>query len=334
MNNVLKNSGVWITWERQTRNRSASSYLEVPLFEILSKSSSRIIRYFYCARKTINILKRHRPRIVFVQNPSVVLSILAILARKFFNFRLVIDAHNAGVYGPERFHYLLTAINRFIIRSADTVLVTNSDLASYVKLVGGTPIVLPDPLPKIQSSLQKNSPSDSRMRAKAFCITSWSDDEPFLEIISACQSFKDQIDIIFSGNYRKIKNSLPSDLPENVHLLGFIGEEDFWNEILSSDFCIDLTKRSDCMVCGAYESVSAEKPIILSNTDVQRQYFQKGVVFCENTREGIVAGIEEMITNLDHYRLEISKLKREILEKERSDRAFLINKFLELEKAQ
>ncbi len=326
MTSELKQKGIWITWERQTRNQSASSYIDVPLFEIIYPESRPVLRYLRSSLKTIRLLTRHNPKYVFSQNPSIVLSILTVVLKRIASYKVIIDAHNSGIYGAENKTGLIKTINKFIIRSADAVIVTNSHLANYVHSVGGTPIVLPDPLPQLSINRNPAPPATTLQRKlKALCITSWSMDEPFLNILDAASNFEQEIDFYFSGNFHKVKTEIPDCLPDNIKLLGFIDEKDFFYHLFTSDFCIDLTNRSDCMVCGAYESIAAEKPIILSNTDVQKRYFSKGAVFCENTSTGISDAIKTMVVNVKSLKNEAEELKHEILEREDNNRKIILD---------
>jgi len=330
MEDNLKDQSVWITWERQTRNRSASSYLDIPLFEIDHSRSTRIYRYFICSLKTVSIFFKKRPRFLFVQNPSVVLGVLAIFLKSLSRTTVIVDAHNSGIHGPENGNSLITKINKFIIKKADAVIVTNSHLASYVYSIGGTPIVLPDPLPQLGTCLNFDAGFANQNKLKVLCITSWSMDEPFLNLLEAASNFKQDIDFYFSGNYRKVKDEIPTTLQDNIKLLGFIDEKDFFHHLYTSDFCIDLTDRSDCMVCGAYESISAEKPIILSNTDVQKRYFSKGAVFCDNTSIGISNAIKIMAANHKQLKKEAEALRSEILQREENNKSIILRQIKNL----
>lgn len=330
MEDSLKEQSIWITWERQTRNRSASSYLDIPLFEIDHSRSTRILRYFKCSLKTVSVFFKKRPHFLFVQNPSVVLGILAIFLKALSRTTVIVDAHNSGIHGPENGNSLIKTINKFIIKTADAVIVTNSHLASYVHSIGGTPIILPDPLPQLSINLDLEPDFATQKKLKALCITSWSMDEPFLNILDSASNFKQDIDFYFSGNFRKVNNEIPNTLPDNIKLLGFIDENDFFHHLYTSDFCIDLTNRSDCMVCGAYESISAEKPIILSNTDVQKRYFSKGAVFCDNTSIGISDAIKIMAANHKQLKGEAEALRSEILEREANNKNIILGQIRNL----
>jgi len=88
---------IWITWENQRRNKGISLALDWPLHELLFHKPG-IIRYLLSIFGTIKLVMKNRPRILAVQNPSMVLAVLALVMRNFFNYRTIIDAHNAGIY--------------------------------------------------------------------------------------------------------------------------------------------------------------------------------------------------------------------------------------------
>ena len=64
------------------------------------------------------------------------------------------------------------------------------------------------------------------------------------------------------------------------------------------------------MVCGAYEGLAANKPLILSKTKVLIEYFSDGVIHTENTSKEIFKSIQEAITNLPDLNVKIDSLKR------------------------
>lgn len=312
---------VWITWERQTRNRSASSYLGIPLSEIVCSEHSVLFRYVKSIYATLKLIMLRKPRYVFVQNPSVVLSLLGLVCSKIFRFSLIVDAHNSGVDFEGRFNRLINFANRVIIRNAKFIIVTNEDLANVVSAEGGKPLILPDPLPVLPAPELSNNNGFSQAQKdtslNALCITSWGEDEPIEELIAAADSFSHSVEFYFTGNYRKASlYTSPEAFPKNVHLLGFVDESVYFALLRECDFTIDLTMRADCLVCGAYESVAAGKPVLLSDTRPQRSYFDKGAVFCKTDREGIQEGLNEMLGDLDQNKELIEVLKSEILERE------------------
>lgn len=106
------------------------------------------------------------------------------------------------------------------------------------------------------------------------------------------------------------KNRLNRDeVPSNVVLTGFVPTKDYQNLLRSADIGMVLTSQEDCLVCGGYESVSAEKPLILSDTEVLREYFDKGTVFTGNNANDIAGAIKLAIKNRYALEKNIRKLK-------------------------
>jgi glycosyltransferase involved in cell wall biosynthesis len=276
---------VWITWERQPRNRSMSAGLGIPLFEVLTQRKS-LARFAHCIFETMRIIRTHRPRVIVCQNPSIVLTVLLLVLRPVFGFRLAIDAHFGGVdagNGSKAPQSLLDWCNR----SADLVIVTNPAHAQHIQRVGGSAFVCPDPLPDLsryESEQLQTSPK------QIFLVCSYDRDEPFREVFDAVKALQDEgFRLLVSGNYRKAGLS-PEDFP-HVELLGFVSEADYYRHMLRSEIVIDLTENDNCLVCGAYEALAANKPLVLSDTTALRSYFQGGVVFTQNKAGEIAAAL-------------------------------------------
>jgi len=62
-------------------------------------------------------------------------------------------------------------------------------------------------------------------------------------------------------------------MSDNLTLTAFIDDNAYVTLLYSCDLIVDLTTREDCLVCGAYESVSAEKPLLLSDTTALRVFW-------------------------------------------------------------
>lgn len=273
----------WITWEIQTRNRSMAENLEIPLYELIS-NKGRILRYLSLGIKTLSIMRRYK--IIFVQNPSIVLSFIASIIKFFSKKQLIVDAHNSGVFPLEGRNRFLNAITRFICRTADSVIVTNNSLAKQVSSWGGNPIVLPDPLPNFNDTLTSKEYNERFI----FFICTWASDEPYQEVIQAAKLIPEDVKIFITGNYNKVKKQLP-DLPENVKLLGFIDEAQYLFFLSKASASMDLTTRDNCLVCGAYESASLQTPCIISDTNINREVFNQGFVYTQNNKSSIASAI-------------------------------------------
>ena len=216
-----------------------------------------VLRYPLLALATVLTIVAKRPKVVFVQNPSVILAIVAGLCCKVLPPKLIVDAHNGGLFPFEGKKRWAMHLARLALVLADQTIVTNPNLAKFVVDRGGDAVVVPDPLPHLvrfpHDSSTKKSSSDVY---HVLFICTWAEDEPYLQVIEAARKLKSNVDIRVTGNYSKRRELLPADIPENVTLLGFIDEKKYLDELRHADITMDLTTREDCLVCGAYESVA------------------------------------------------------------------------------
>ncbi|MCC5926933.1 MAG: glycosyltransferase [Bacteroidetes bacterium] len=319
-------ASAWITWERQTRNRSMANILGVPLYELLS-DKKRVFRYIELIRETFRIIRREKIQVLFVQNPSIVLALSTVLGKKWFNYTLVVDAHNAGVYPLEGKSRILNAITSYIIRAANLTIVTNTTLANIVEQRGGRAFVMPDPIPDLTPKDIIPATTESHESRYVLFISTWAEDEPYMEVIEAARQLDTPITVCITGNYRKkLSEHDIHALPDNVKLLGFLDEADYVQWLAGSALTIDLTTRDNCLVCGAYESISLGVPAILSDFPINREIFNTGVVYSANTASEIKKSIQNGMQMLPTLRKDVQSLKSSMIQEEKLRAEALRNK--------
>jgi len=295
--------GIWISWERHRRNIGISNALGFELFEIIIEEN-RLWRYICSSLKTVSIIIKEKPDIVVSQNPSIVLSLLVVFLKKLLGYKAIVDAHNSGIFPLEGKYRFLNLLSKIVQKKADITIVTNKELKNIVEKNGGKGFVLPDKIPKVCEKLEKLPLEDG---FNIVYICSWVEDEPFDEVIKAAYLIPTNIFLYFTGNYKgKVQKY---SLPENVRLLGYISEKHYWNLLFSSDAIMDLTKRENCLVCGAYEGIALLKPLILSDTKVQKDLFNKGCIYVKPEAISIAKEIKELVQNYNKLKEEIVELK-------------------------
>ena len=313
---------IWITWESQPRNRSMSQEVGAKLYE-LHHGGNRLVRYLVLSGKTIDLIIRSSVKCVYVQNPSIILSSIAIVVAKLCRKPVIVDAHNAGVFPLEGRSRWLNRWCQSLFRGADITIVSNEYLADYVRSHGGRPAVVPDPplhiaapttLPfnQVAANAAGNNAAGKKGKWTLLFICTWAADEPYMNVIEAARKLPKDILIAITGKYQnKLTPNQIESLPENVKLLGFLPGDDYHDQLWSADAIMDLTTRDHCLVCGAYETVAVEKPGIISDLAVNRAYFNKGFVYCDNTVDGIVDAVERAKKDDRRLQTEIAQLKKE-----------------------
>lgn len=307
-------SRIWITWERQRRNESMARWLSADLCE-LEHAGGRVARYLALCSRTIRLLRAAGAEIVFFQNPSLVLSVLIVVLKKLgvVRAKIVGDFHNAGVY-PAHGGFLC----RWIARSSDLTIVSNPNLVGVVNGWGAKAIAVPDPLPAFHADTDRGE----RIADNAFkflFICSWADDEPVAEVVRAAAIIEKDypfFKIIITGKPKLQKHLSGISVPDSIVLTGFLSEAGFEGQLNTADVILDLTTRPDCMVCGAYEAIAAEKPAILSDNPPTREYFNRGVEFTDNSAADIAHCMIKSYQNIAAMKADIKTVKRDIQERE------------------
>jgi len=316
------NNAIWVSWEHQIRNISMSSKLGVKSYTI-EFSGNRIARYIYCICKTIFIVNRDKPKIVFAQNPSIILTYLMLFMKSMFRFKLVIDAHFVGViaYSGKKF---IQNILDYCNRNADLVIVTNTEHEKHITNIGGKPVVCEDPLPDINDFYSCEVEGGKLI----LFICSYDVDEPFHNAFKAAEILaKEKFVFMVTGNYEKAgikKNNYPA-----VKFLGFIPKAEYYTTLFQCNVVVDLTENDNCLVCGAYEAMAAEKPLVTSDTTCLKNFFVKGTVFTKNDSISIASAIKSAYQDRENLKNEIRRWKITINEHQ-NKRISYIRKALEL----
>jgi len=71
---------IWISWQEHRRTSGICDYLALDLHVVRSRKRSAA-RYLQLVRDTFRILRKEKPRVLFVQNPSIVLTAFAVVLR-------------------------------------------------------------------------------------------------------------------------------------------------------------------------------------------------------------------------------------------------------------
>lgn len=286
----MKMNVMWLSWENHRRSDVLADYFGARKFFFVS-TKGRLLKHPIFILKTFFCLIKNRPKVLIVQNPSVILSFFVTLWKKigFFSYNLVIDCHNEGVLPFYQEHMKYYWIYKFIHKNSDLNIVTNSYLADIVKKNGGDFVVLPDKLPSPPVSKK----IDLKGRFNFVFVCTFAKDEPFENIIRAADQLSDDTYIYITGNFKKFDRHSEVKAP-NVVFTGFLSEEEYWAYLASADCIIDLTTMDNCIVCGAYEALSLEKPMVLSDTRILRETFPKGVVYAKSDVESLANAMKEM----------------------------------------
>ena len=297
---------IWITWENQRRNRELAAALGVRLNEWADVDAipNLLRKYATGLSRTLRFLIADRPALIICQNPSIVLAVLSVACRPFTGAGVVVDAHNGGLQPAEGRSAFLNFVSRWVQRRADLTIVSNEALAAKVRHNHGRAFTLPDRVPEIRGAVDARIAS---MKTIVFVCT-YAADEPYADVLEAARRLPHDITVFVTGNYRK-RGLDPAMLPPHVRLTGYLSEHDYVNLMASASVVMDLTSREDCLVCGAYEALALGKPMILSDTKANREYFSSGVVYTRHDPDALQASMCEAIERRQELAREVAGLR-------------------------
>jgi glycosyltransferase involved in cell wall biosynthesis len=273
-------------------------------------SLPRIFKYPLLVWKTLLLLHKERPKVLIVQNPSLVLSFFALLMRPVFKYCLIIDAHNIGVvwYGGGRWFF--QPILKMLHRYANITIVTNEPLSEIVIAHGGIPFILPDAIPDFGVINRTQAFSKDEQFIITF-INTFSSDEPYKAVFEASKLLPNNVLVYATGNVDKVGDIRQFGCEKNVVFKGYIPEDEYLDLLSKSHCIIDLTTRDNCLVCGAYEALALGVPMVLSDTMVTRQLFNKGVAYTKANATNISEAIIDIMGNHSQYQKQLLILRDE-----------------------
>ena len=304
---------IWITWENQRRSRELADYFGCKIFAFTQAGP---LRYPKCMLRTLSTLRKERPATVFVQNPSMVLASLVVFWSFFTKATVVVDRHTTFLLNYKGRPSLRLAAFRimhwFTLRYAGITIVTNEHLAKIVRDYRGRAMVLPDRLPTLKSCESASFPLDAE-KTNILFIASFAEDEPIGAVVEAMRHIggPDHVHLYVSGRIRQEFAELVARTPVNVTFTDYLPEDVFVSLLLRVDIVLALTTSDATMLCGCYEAVSAEKPLITSDKDVLRDYFT-AAVFADATVDGIAHAIDTAVGELESRRELMRVLKLRI----------------------
>jgi glycosyltransferase involved in cell wall biosynthesis len=301
----------WVSWDRHRRTMQLADALGIPV-RVIPRGRlpglGRVAAWF----RTVLHLCSTRSRVVIVPNPSLLLTATACFLKPFKKYRIIQDLHSyfyetltkpRGV--TER---LYAVLSRYCIRRTDLTVVTNEHLQLVTTRLGGRALVLQDRIPEISSA--RSAPLAGRVNI--VFISTYSDDEPIAEVLRAAKSISSDIHVYVTGRMPRAARHWA--VPQNVHLTGYLREDEYAQLLSSADAILALTTRDHTLLCAAYEAVALGKPLVMSDTSALRAYFTKGVIFTGNDSTALVAALEDVGKRLEILRTDIAKLRVDLAE--------------------
>ena len=262
------------------------------------------IKYVYQAIATLILLARRRPGVIFIQNPPTFAPIFVYLHHLLFGAKFIIDTHTGALIYPQ-WQWTLP-LQRFLSRRALTTILTNEHLARQVASWGAESFILEDP-PIVIEVTKPMILKKSMLNVVMVCVAD--PDEPVAEMIEVARKLPD-MDFYITGNFKNNPHfrDVVCNPPANVHFTGFL-RKDYFALLEAVDVVLCLTTDDHTFQSGANEALWLGKPLITSDWQILRRYFNQGTVHVDNTVESIQRGLEEIQRNYSDFQAGILALQ-------------------------
>ena len=264
------------------------------------------LKYGFQTLETLFLLLRDRPRCVICMNPPVVALLPVWLYCAVFPGRgYVIDHHTAAFV--LRIYQRLFPVQRFFARRAIVNLVTNSHLAGVVAGWGGRVQLVADVRVRFANVKQYRGLTDG---FNVTFVSRYAETEPLAVVYDAARQLAEEgVHIFVTGDLRDASREAVADRPANVTLTDFLSQEEYAGLLRDSNAVMCLCTNDNTMQRGAYEALSVETPLVLSDWQLLRDTFSSGAVYVSNTAESICAGIRRVRRDRELYQQGIRELR-------------------------
>ncbi|MBK8020907.1 MAG: hypothetical protein IPK19_05625 [Chloroflexi bacterium] len=296
---------VWAPEENRTA--TYARFLNAPLFNIhyllYKRPFVAPLKYIAQALKTWWVLARHRPRFVYITNPPAFAPLCVYLYCKFTRTRYIMDTHSPALFS-RRWGWTLP-LQRFLAKRATMNIVDQQRFEALFESWGAPAMVLEKP-PTNLANRHLQHIGDSTV-FEITVINTFAVDEPVDIILEAARRLPEARFYVLGDT----RHANPEDLrntPSNVVFTDYLLGDDYWNRLYSSRAVMALTTYPFSLLAGAQDGGAVGRPLILSRQPALTEYFPRGAVFIDNTVDGIVAGVREMMAHEDTLTAEIHEM--------------------------
>jgi glycosyltransferase involved in cell wall biosynthesis len=268
---------------------------------------SAALKYPYQALKTPFVLLRHRPKVVFVQNPPIFGALIVYLWGLLTGTKLIIDSHTDALLAE--WWAWTWPLHKFLSQRAIITLVTNEHLKEVVNQWAAPAYILVDP-PETHPELAKVTFDNDKFQV--VMVSSAAYDEPISEVLEVAQQLP-EIQFYITGNFDRAPHhqGIRERAPHNVRFTGYLPDAEFYGLLKSAHIVMAMTTENHTIQSGAAEGLWLGRPVITSDWPILRNYFTQGAVLVDNSTESIRQAILTIQANYPQFEADILTLQQQ-----------------------
>lgn len=263
-----------------------------------------IVDYTRLAVRTWRLLRDRRPRVLWLQLPTVALLWVALAARRLMlpDMKIVADCHNAMFKPPwSRVPAGLSLLGR-----CDAVIVHNHAVLEEALALGlpaSRTCVLEDVPPTALGEPVDSPPAVPAGMRRPWVLLpgSFSADEPVAEVLATAAAMPHATFIITGRTERAARCGHDlSNAPPNVVMPGYLELPAFEQLMRSADLVLGLTRHEGIQLSVCNEALGFGKPMVVSDTKILREMFSSACELVQgHDPQTLAAGIRRALEHCD-----------------------------------
>jgi hypothetical protein len=300
----------FISWEHYNRRSDLlAQHLGASLHNIVVGQRGRFLqapaRYVAEGIRTWRVLRAEQPDVILVQNPPIFAAVTATIYARRYGARVVIDSHTSQFVAP-RWRWSV-GLHRILSRWAAVTIVHNRHQEEIVRGWGVPTLTIGF----VPGAYPAGTPFPFGVGFNVAVVSSFEWDEP-LDVVFEAAGRLPHVHFYVTGDARRATPALLSLKPANCTLTGYLPYDQYVGLLRGAGAVLDLVTADHTLLLGAFEAVSLETPLIISDWPILRDYFPIGALHTPNTVEGVVAAVGRAQVEQGRLRAEVGRLRREL----------------------
>ncbi|VAW54778.1 hypothetical protein MNBD_GAMMA06-598 [hydrothermal vent metagenome] len=302
----MLNKEIWTAWHVSQRSRNLASELELQVFEKVIENNL-LSRHLFSSIWTIYTFLKVRPEKIYIQY-SFLLLVIAAGYKKLapYPVSIICDCHTkalrrkvSGSIGK-----LFWFLKKKSFQSVNISIVSNIEMKHDIEKLTMRYCVLPDKIPRVSANA-------SRDINETHCVfvCSYAADEPLNDVIAAAERLDGSVKMFCTGKIPANMKHLKANPHKNIIFTDFLSQVEYYNLISNADCVLALTTEEGCLQCAGYEALSAEVPMILSDTTALKAYFEDAAIYVKHSAQDLEIGVRKAIKSRSDLLYRMSRVR-------------------------
>ena len=279
---------------------------------LFGKKLAAPLRYTWLALRTLSLLGRERPRVVLAQNPAIFLPLLLVLAKRFYNFRLIVDHHAVWSMKTLRQPFLsqgISAFEAFVSRRANANMSPNNNWTRELRARGATDAFtyhdfIQQPT-STKGQSQRSQWAPFPLPPHRFLVIAGHGGHPqeLLEEEVAAVRELDSYVLVITGKREKLGHRIAKlNPPSNVIYPGYLDDAHYEALKENADAALSLSTELNTVPHAIHEYLAFGIPTIVLKDPLLRSLFDGAIVEIEDAKPQTVGQALTRITQDSTFR--------------------------------